>query len=184
MRLIDEQYLRHPEYGSPRMTDLLNAQGYLVNHKRVERLMKLMGIAAITPGPHTSKPNTAHPVYPYLLEQVDIERKNQIWSADITYIPMQRGFLYLVAVIDWWSRYVLAWEISNSMDISFCVAALSKALRLGRLYPNKSTKSSTVFFVMFWYKCILYRFRPPEFRGVLCCRFQGENSKRILELFF
>lgn len=132
MRLIDEYYLRHPEYGSPRMTDWLNTQGYLVNHKRVERLMDLMGLQAITPGPHTSKPNPAHPVYPYLLKGVDIERKNQVWSADITYIPMQRGFLYLVAVIDWWSRYVLAWELSNSMDISFCVAALSKALQVGR----------------------------------------------------
>ena len=131
MRLIDEQYLRHPEYGSPRMTNWLNTQGYLVNHKRVERLMKLMGIAAITPGPHTSKPNTAHPVYPYLLEQVDIERKNQIWSADITYIPMQRGFLYLVAVIDWWSRYVLAWEISNSYGYFLLSGGIEQGVAAG-----------------------------------------------------
>ncbi len=94
MRLIDEQYLRQPDYGSPRMTDWLKTQGHQINHKRVERLMKLMGLQAITPGPHTSKPNPEHPVYPYLLKGVAIERKNQVWSADITYIPMQRGFLY------------------------------------------------------------------------------------------
>lgn len=128
MRLIDERYLRYPDYGSPRMTDWLKAQGYQVNHKRVERLMKLMGLQAITPGPHTSRPNPAHPVFPYLLNDVAIKRRNQVWSADITYIPMRRGFLYLVAVIDWWSRYVLAWELSNSMDSSFCVDALQKAL--------------------------------------------------------
>lgn len=92
--------------------------------------MQLMGLQAITPGPHTSVPNPEHPVFPYLLKGVAIVRKNQVWSADITYIPMQRGFLYLVAVIDWWSRFELAWELSNSMDSSFCVDALSKALRI------------------------------------------------------
>ncbi len=130
MRLIDEQYLRHPDYGSPRMTDWLKAQGHCVNHKRVERLMRRMGLQAITPGPHTSTPHPEHPVFPYLLEGVVIKGQNHVWSADITYIPMQRGFLYLVAVLDWWSRYVLAWELSNSMDSSFCVAALHKALRI------------------------------------------------------
>lgn len=128
MRLIDERYLRHPDYGSPRMTNWLKTQGYQVNHKRAERLMKQMGLQAMTPGPHISRSNPAHPVFPYLLKDVAIERKNQVWSADITYIPMRRGFLYLVAVIDWWSRYVLAWELSNSMDSSFCVDALQKAL--------------------------------------------------------
>jgi putative transposase len=123
-------YFPDADYGSPRMTDWLKTQGHQVNHKRVERLMQLMGLQAITPGPHTSVPNPEHPVFPYLLKGVAIERKNQVWSADITYIPMQRGFLYLVAVIDWWSRFVLAWELSNSMDSSFCVEALNKALRI------------------------------------------------------
>jgi putative transposase len=132
MRLIDEQYLRQPDFGSPRMTDWLKTQGDLVNHKRVERLMKLMGIQAITPGPHTSRRNPAHPVFPYLLKGVAIERKNQVWSTDITYIPMQRGFLFLVAVIDWWSRYVLSWELSSSMDSSFCIDALNKALQVAK----------------------------------------------------
>ncbi len=108
MRLIDEQYLQHPEFGSPRMTDWLRDQGYSVNHKRVERLMRLMSLQAITPGPHTSKPSPSHPTYPYLLRDVERERVNQVWRADIAYIPMERGFLYLTAVIDWWSRYVLA----------------------------------------------------------------------------
>jgi putative transposase len=132
MRLIDEQYLRQPDFGSPRMTDWLKTQGDSVNHKRVERLMKLMGIQAITPGPHTSRRNPAHPVFPYLLKGVAIERKNQVWSTDITYIPMQRGFLFLVAVIDWWSRYVLSWELSSSMDSSFCIDALNKALQVAK----------------------------------------------------
>jgi putative transposase len=132
MRLIDEQYLRRPEYGSPRMTDWLRGQGYLVNHKRVERLMRLMLIQAITPGPHTSKPAPGHKIYPYLLRNVDIERVNQVWSTDITYIPMKTGYMYLAAVIDWYSRYVLAWQLSNTIDASFCVQALRDALDHGR----------------------------------------------------
>ena len=131
MRLIDEQYMRHPEFGSPRMTDLLQDQGYAVNHKRVARLMQLMGLQAITPGPHTSRPSPENHVYPYLLRDKAIERVNQVWSADITYIPMRRGFLYLTAIIDWWSRYVLAWELSNTMECLFCVTALERALAFG-----------------------------------------------------
>ncbi len=132
MRLIDEQYLRHPEYGSPRMTDwLCDEQGHTVNHKRIERLMRLMRIQAITPGPHTSKPAPGHKIYPYLLRNVDIMRVNQVWSTDITYIPMKKGYMYLVAVIDWFSRYVLAWQVSNTLDSSFCVQALHNALELG-----------------------------------------------------
>jgi len=132
MRLIDEQYLRHPEYGSPRMTDWLHAQGEVANHKRVERLMRLMGLQAITPGPHTSKPAPGHKIYPYLLRNVDIERVHQVWSMDITYIPMKRGYMYLAAVIEWCSRYVLSWQLSNTMDSSFCVDALRAALGQGR----------------------------------------------------
>jgi putative transposase len=132
MRLIDEQYLKRPEYGSPRMTDWLQEQGHLVNHKRVERLMRHMGIQAITPGPHTSKPTSGHKIYPYLLRNVDIERVHQVWSIDITYIPMKKGYMYLAAVIEWYSRYVLAWQLSNTMDSSFCVQALLAALGHGR----------------------------------------------------
>lgn len=128
MRLIDEQYLRHPEYGSPRMTDWLISQNYQVNHKRVARLMRTMGLQAITPGPHTSKPATSHKTYPYLLRGVNITRVSQVWSTDFTYIPMQHGYMYLAAVIDWYSRYVLSWELSNSMESAFCVSALTEAL--------------------------------------------------------
>ncbi len=131
MRLIDEQYMRHPEYGSPRMTDWLSDQGHLVNTKRVARLMRIMGLQAITPGPHTSKPAPNHKIYPYLLRGVDVTNVNQVWSTDITYVPMWKGFMYLVAVIDWYSRYVITWEISNSMENSFCVSALEKALEKG-----------------------------------------------------
>lgn len=131
MRLIDEQYLRHPEFGYPRMTDWLRDQGHQVNHKRVARLMRLMRLQAITPGPHTSKPAPGHKIYPYLLRDMTVEQVGQVWSMDITYIPMQYGFMYLTAVIDWYSRYVLAWELSNTMENFFCVAALQNALTKG-----------------------------------------------------
>ena len=131
MRLIDEQYMRHPEFGYPRMTDWLRDEGHEVNHKRVARLMQRMGLQAITPGPHTSKPAPGHKIYPYLLRGVEVERVNHVWSTDITYIPMQHGFMYLAAVIEWYSRYVLAWELSNSLDSLFCVAALKQALTQG-----------------------------------------------------
>ena len=131
MRLIDEQYMRHPEYGSPRMTDWLRDQGYALNHKRVARLMQQMGLQAITPGPHTSKPAPGHKIYPYLLRDVAIERVNQVWSIDITYIPMRKGFMYLAAVMEWYSRFVLSWELSNSLESCFCVSALEQALAYG-----------------------------------------------------
>jgi putative transposase len=128
MRLIDEQYLRHPEFGYPRMTDWVISQGFQVNHKRVSRLMKLMGLQAITPGPHTSKPSKGHKTYPYLLRNVKIDRVGQVWSTDITFVGMQHGYLYLTAVIDWYSRYVLSWDISNTMDNTFCISVLKDAL--------------------------------------------------------
>ena len=128
---MDEQYLRHPEFGSPRMTDWLHDQGYFVNHKRVIRLMRRMGIQAITPGPHTSKPSPENKIYPYLLRKVEIDRVNQVWSTDITYMPMRQGFMCLAAVIDWHSRYVISWELSNSLDSDFCVSALQRALTFG-----------------------------------------------------
>jgi len=131
MRLIDEQYLRHPEFGYPRMTDWLQDKGYPVNHKRVARLMQIMGLQAITPGPHTSKPAPEHKIYPYLLRNLTIDHVGQVWSTDITYIPMRYGFMFLTAIIDWYSRYVLAWELSNTMETLFCVDALKHALTKG-----------------------------------------------------
>jgi len=131
MRLIDEQYLRHPEFGYPRMTDWLQDKGYPVNHKRVARLMQIMGLQAITPGPHTSKPAPEHKIYPYLLRNLTIDKVGQVWSTDITYIPMRYGFMFLTAIIDWYSRYVLAWELSNTMESLFCVDALKHALSKG-----------------------------------------------------
>lgn len=129
MRAIDKMYTDHPYYGSPRITDGLCDLGYLVNHKRVERLMRLMGIAAVLPGPHTSKPHPAHTIYPYLLRGMNITKPDQVWCADITYVPLAVGFLYLVAIMDWFSRYVLAWEISNTLETVFCLDALETALR-------------------------------------------------------
>jgi putative transposase len=128
MRMIDELYLKRPFYGAPRMTHWLMQLGYRINHKRVERLMRLMELQAIVPGPHTSKPHPEHVVYPYLLRGLAISVPNQVWCADITYVPMRRGYLYLVALMDWFSRYVLAWELSNSLETAFCLEALDRAL--------------------------------------------------------
>lgn len=133
MRLIDEEYTRHPFYGSRKMRDYLRRNGHQVNRKRVQRLMRKMGIRSVAPGPSTSKPCPEHKVYPYLLKGLDIKRANQVWCTDITYIRMDGGFVYLVAIMDWYSRKVLSWEVSTSMEDSFCVSALERALRL---YPK------------------------------------------------
>ena len=127
--LIDEEYTRRPFYGSRRMVVFLRAGGHLVNRKRVQRLMRGMGLAGLAPGPNTSKTHPQHKVYPYLLRGVPVTRPNQVWSTDITYIRLARGFAYLVVVIDWYSRKVLSWRLSNSMDASFCVDCLEDALR-------------------------------------------------------
>ena len=132
MRLIDEQYLKTPFYGWPRMLAYLQRLGYTVNHKRVRRLLQKMGLQALYPKPRTSVSSAEHKKYPYLLRGLDITHVNQVWSADITYIPMPRGFMYLVAVMDWHSRYVLAWQLSNTLDSSFCLDALHQALLWGR----------------------------------------------------
>ena len=131
MRRIDRQYLETPFYGSRQMTAWLRRQGFAVNRKRVQRLMGLMGLQATVPGPHTSRPHPQNPIYPYLLRQMALTNSNLVWCADITYIPMPRGFLYLVAVLDWYSRYVLAWRLSNTMDALFCLEALEMALGRG-----------------------------------------------------
>ena len=132
MKLIDRQYLATPFYGARKIAAWLKSQGYRVNRKRVRRLMRIMGLKAIYRRPRTSKPAPGHKIYPYLLSGLKITRPNQVWAADITYIPMARGFLYLVAIIDWYSRYVLSWRLSNTLDASFCVDALEEALKKGK----------------------------------------------------
>jgi putative transposase len=132
MRRIDEQYLRTPFYGSRRMTAWLRREGEAVNRKRVQRLMRAMRLEAIYPKPRTTLAGAGHKIYPYLLRNVTVARPNQVWSADITYVPLRCGFLYLTAILDWYSRYVLAWRLSNSLDSDFCVEALAEALRRGR----------------------------------------------------
>ena len=128
MRLNDEQYLRRPFFGSRKMTLWLGQQGYEVNRKRVQRLMRLMGIEAIYRKPRTTIRNVENKVYPYLLRNVEITHPDQVWSTDITYIPLRRGFMYLVAIMDWFSRHIVSWRLSNSLDTSFCLDALEESL--------------------------------------------------------
>jgi len=132
MRLLDEQYTARPFYGSRRMTVELRKLGRAVNRKRVQRLMRLMGIEAIYPKPRLSAPGEEQRVYPYLLRDLAIERPNQVWCTDITYIRLRQGFIYLTAIMDWYSRYVLAWELSNTLETSFCLEALERALSNSR----------------------------------------------------
>ena len=128
MRRIDELFLKYPFYGSRQMVRQLRREGLCIGHHRVRRLMRLMGLQAIYQAPRTSDPHPEHRIYPYLLRNLVIDRPNQVWCADITYIPVQRGFLYLVAIMDWATRHVLAWRLSNTMDAFFCVEALNEAL--------------------------------------------------------
>jgi len=132
MRLIDEQYTKTPFYGIRRITTALRRLGYLVNHKRIARLMRLMGLEAIYPKPRLSKACKEHRKYPYLLRGLSIVRHNQVWSTDITYIRLHSGFVYLAAIIDWFSRYVVSWELSNTLDTNFCVNMLEHALKINR----------------------------------------------------
>ena len=135
MRRLDELHLDHPVYGSRKLEVKLRQEGWVVNHKRVTRLLQVMGIQAIYPKPNLSQPGADHVRYPYLLADVDINGPDQVWCADITYVPMANGFMYLVAVMDWWSRYVLAWKLSNTLEAQFCVEAWEEALRTGRGTP-------------------------------------------------
>ena len=129
MRLIDEQFLKTPTWGSRSMRNHLRRLGYKVNRKRVQRLMRIMGLEPIYPKPRTSRPHPDHKVYPYLLRDLTIDRPNHVWTADITYIPMRRGFMYLVAVMDWYSRKILSFRVSNTLESEFCIEALEEALR-------------------------------------------------------
>ena len=128
LRLLDEEYTRHPFYGSRKMVVWLHAQGHIVNRKRVQRLMRLLGLVAMVPGPNTSKKHSQNKVYPYLLRGLAVTRPDQVWSTDITYIRLAQGFVYLVAIIDWYSRKVLAWQVSNTLDVGFCVDCLTVAI--------------------------------------------------------
>jgi putative transposase len=132
MKRIDKIYTKYPFFGVRRITDELRKQGRICNHKRIYRLMQVMGIEAVSPKKNLSKSGKDHIVYPYLLRNVEITFQNQVWSTDITYLPIYKSFVYLVAVIDWFSRYILSWEISNSLDVHFCLEALDKALRIGK----------------------------------------------------
>lgn len=131
MKLIDRQYLATPFYGSRKMAAWLKSQGQIVNRKRASRLMRLMGLKAIYRKPRTSKPKPRNKIYPYLLKNLKVTRPNQVWAADITYIPMQKGFLYLVVIIDWYSRCILSWQLSNTLESDFCIEALKEALQKG-----------------------------------------------------
>jgi putative transposase len=128
MRRIDELYLAYPFYGSRQMARALRREGHTINRKRVQRLMRLMGLEAIYQKPNLSRPDAAHKIYPYLLRHLAVTRPNQVWATDITYVPIQGGFIYLCAVIDWFSRRVLAWELSNTLDATFCVRAVARAI--------------------------------------------------------
>jgi putative transposase len=132
MRKIDEQFTKAPFYGQRRMTEWLKSQGEYVNHKRVGRLMREMGLEAIYPKPRLSQGGEGHRIYPYLLKGLTVERPNQVWGTDITYIRLAQGFIYLVAIMDWFSRYVVSWAVSVTLDVAFCVEALEEALSVGQ----------------------------------------------------
>ena len=132
MRLMDEEHLRRPHRGSRQMVDFFTDQGLVVNRKKVQRLMRKMGLEGMSPKRRTTLRMEGHQVYPYLLRNLEVNRPNQVWCCDITYIPLALGFLYLVAVMDWFSRYVLSWRLSNSMDVDFCIEALEEAFAFGK----------------------------------------------------
>ena len=154
MKAIDRIFTKWPFYGSRRIAFELRKLGHKVNRKRVQRPMRIMGLQALVPGPHTSRPHPEHKVYPYLLRRLDIDRPNQVWAADITYIPLESGWGYLMAIIDWHSRAVLAWRLSNTMTVDFCVDTLKDALgRYGKPEIFNSDQGA--------------QFTSPEFTGVL-----------------
>lgn len=135
MRLLDQFHLEHPAYGSRRLAVLVQRRGYAINRKRVSRLLGVMGLEALYPRRSLSRPGQGHQIYPYLLRGLEITGPNQVWCSDITYIPMRHGFMYLVAVMDWWSRYVLSWSLSNTMEADFCIGAWEQALKQARGAP-------------------------------------------------
>jgi putative transposase len=173
MRLLDEQYTRTPYYGIPRMTAWLRSCGNVVNHKRVARLLRLMGLETVYPKPRLSLPDVQHKIYPYLLRGVEIKRPNQVWSTDITYVRLQAGYIYLVAIMDWFSRYVLSWEVSVTMESEFCVSALDRALQAGRPEIFNSDQGSQFTSIDF--------IRPLEALGI---RISMDGKGRALDNVF
>ena len=145
MRRLDELHLEYPVYGSRRLTALLQREGHLVNRKRVARLLEVMGVEVLYPKRHLSQPGEGHRIYPYLLAGLEITGPDQVWCSDITYVPMAYGFMYLVAVMDWWSRYVVAWELSNSLDSEFCIRAWTAALSHERVPLISNTDQGSQF---------------------------------------
>lgn len=150
MRLLDKEYTRHPVYGVRRMTLFLRQLGHVVNAKRVRRLLRLMGLEAIFPKPRLSIPDPVAGKYPYLLRGLSVDRPDQVWCADITYIGLEEGWAYLVAIMDWFSRYVLAWEVSNTLESAFCVSALERALRNGSVPEIHNTDQGSQFTSSEW----------------------------------
>jgi putative transposase len=173
MKLMDRQYLTTPFYGSRKMAAWLRSQNQIVNRKKVRRLMQIMGLKAIYRRPRTSKPGKGHKVYSYLLKGLKITRPNQVWAADITYIPMRKGFLYLVVIMDWYSRYILAWRLSNTLENDFCVEALKEALQKGKPEIFNTDQGS--------------QFTSPEFTALLeshGIRISMDGSGRYIDNLF
>lgn len=173
MRLIDEEYTRHPFYGTRKMTAYLKRLGFLVNRKRVQRYYELLGLEAIYPKPNTSKPNKAHTVFPYLLRDVVIDRVDQVWSTDITYIRLQGGFVYLMAILDWFSRYVLGWKLSLSLEADFCIEGLKRVLMNGTCEIFNTDQGA--------------QFTTPQFTGILTeknIRISMDGKRRSLDNIF
>ena len=155
MAIIDEIYLQRPHYGTRNYRLCLNARGYVIGRRRVSRLMKIMGIESLAPKPNTSRPNKENAIYPYLLRNLDISKSNQVWCTDITYIPMAKGHAYLIAVMDWHSRAILSWKVSNTMDTNFCTEALDEALRKTGVKPEIfNTDQGSQFTSKEWTDCL------------------------------
>jgi len=166
MRLIDEIHMKWPFYGQRNILHELKKQGYTVGRKRIRRLMRIMGVESLAPKPNTSKPNKEHKIYPYLLKKLPITKSNQVWCADITYIPMAKGHVYLVAIMDWYSKAVLSWELSNSMDASFCMRALKEAMRKTGTTPQIfNTDQGSQFTGDEWINCLTDHKITPSMDG-------------------
>jgi len=166
MRLIDEIHMKWPFYGQRNILHVVRKQGYSVGRKRIRRLMRIMGVESLAPKPNTSKPNKEHKIYPYLLKKLPITQSNQVWCADITYIPMAKGHVYLVAIMDWYSKAVLSWEVSNSMDASFCVSALKEAIRKTGATPQIfNTDQGSQFTGKEWIDCLTNHKITPSMDG-------------------
>jgi putative transposase len=174
LRLLDEEYTRHPFYGSRKMKVWLGTQGHPVNRKRVQRLMQILGLAGMAPGPNTSKKHPQNKIYPYLLRGLEINKPNQVWSTDITYVRLAHGFVYLVAIIDWYSRKVLAWQVSNTLDVSFCLECLTEALNKYGAPEIFNTDQGSQFTSANWIKLLQEH----------CCKISMDGRGRALDNIF